>query len=56
MSALFEAHPWAASLMWVGAQLVFGVLGYIQGKRDEELKWRRACGTSPKAIGFRGQP
>lgn len=38
---LFEAHPILAMIVWVGAQLVMGTLGYVQGRKDEELQWRR---------------
>lgn len=48
-------HPLLAMVVWVGAQIVVGICGYVQGKKDEELKWRRHHGGTPKAIGFRGR-
>lgn len=34
-------HPFLSMVVWVGAQIMCGVLGYYQGRKDEELRWRR---------------
>lgn len=59
---IFFEHPWVGALVWVGASVVSGFLGYIQGRKDEELRWRRifdgadtAHDAVRKAIGFRGR-
>jgi hypothetical protein len=33
--------PAAHAILFVVAQIVVGILGYRQGRQDEELRWRR---------------
>ncbi len=35
------AHPFLSMIVWVSAQLVCGLVGYRQGRKDEELRWLR---------------
>jgi hypothetical protein len=33
--------PAAHAILFVLAQIVVGILGYRQGRQDEELRWRK---------------
>lgn len=45
-------HPLLYSVTFVGAQLVCALVGYFQGRRTEELYWRRVVGTLDKRQGI----
>lgn len=34
-------HPWTMLFVWIGFPVLTGFLGYRQGRKDEELEWRR---------------
>jgi hypothetical protein len=44
-------HPFWTSVLWVGAQLTCALVGYYQGRRAEELRWRRVVGILDKRVG-----
>lgn len=48
------AHTLASAAFFVIACVVCGYLGYGQGRRDEELVWRRVVGNLDKRTGDGG--
>lgn len=39
---IWQEYPALALVVFAGAQIVCGIVGYMQGRKDERLKWLSA--------------
>lgn len=51
-----EQHGAVWAALWVGGQMVFALIGYAQGRRDEEAWWRRYLGLGEKKTPWKTPP